>query len=273
MRDASPTDATGPDAAKCAVFGEWNSPLLLISSPREDESPALSPDGTLLVWASGLDPGDMELYAGRYDGSTVSDAMSIANLNTTAADETSPAWSHDATKLYFARGTSVLTSEVTGANPPFEPASVDSTLTALQLGPISHPRFTMDGLEVYFVRDGAGNNPEIFRAVRANKGVPWPAAGLVTELSVPQRSTFGVAISPDGQTIYFTSDRVTGGSNEVFTAMRAAPNGAFGVPTMIPNIGQSQRELDVSHDGTTMLFWKPGGTGDADIFISRRDCQ
>ena len=201
--DAMQVDGA-PDALACATFGLWSTPTIvpgINAASLDDHMAALSPDGSLLVFSSQR-TGTGDLYVTRFDPSMASPVTVIASL-TTATEETEPAWSADGTQLYFKRGAQFMVSDVDlTIYPPFKAPRPATDL--MPLGLINRPRFSPDGLEVFF----SMNSPEeIFRSTRAVGG-GWQAPALVTEIAAPGSRQFDPIVSGDGRTLYFVSNRI-----------------------------------------------------------------
>jgi hypothetical protein len=86
----------------------------------------------------------------------------------------------------------------------------------------------------------------------------------------------GPALSKDGLSLYFNSDRPEGfGGNDIWVSQRASREDAWGAPVNLgPTINTASNEdaPSFSRDGHTMYFNsdRAGGFGSRDIYISRR---
>jgi WD40-like Beta Propeller Repeat len=87
---------------------------------------------------------------------------------------------------------------------------------------------------------------------------------------------FGSAISKNGLSLYFSSDRPGGfGGNDIWVSQRASVNDPWGLPVNLgPEINTGSGEFlpNFSRDGHLMFFSsnRPGGLGDFDIWVSWR---
>jgi Tol biopolymer transport system component len=117
---------------------------------------------------------------------------------------------------------------------------------------------------------------------------PWLRAGAAptfSEWAVPTNlgptvnspfQDFGPAISKDGRSLYFTSDRPGGfGSFDIWVARRADDDGTWGSPMNlggIINTGATENVPALSRDGHWLFFNsnRPGGLGLQDIWVSWR---
>jgi TolB protein len=164
----------------------------LTNDPAPDRSPAWSPDGTQIAFASRRDD-NWDLYLMRADGS------GLRRLTEDAAYDGEPAWSPDGTRIAF--------SSSRGGD-------LDIYLLTLAGGVVARvtdspaadyePAWSPDGLSLAFTswRDG---NQEIYVAYLgglADGAIPAPQN--MTNHPAPDRSP---AWSPDGRRLAFISDR------------------------------------------------------------------
>jgi hypothetical protein len=139
------------------------------------------------------------------------------------------------------------------------------------------PQLTPDGRGLLFVsnRPATGAGPaqptlDLWRARREGSG--WSTPESLTALNSP-----GQELGPEihGGAVYFNSTRRGGpGALDVWTA-RIDGEG-FAAPTPLPaplNSPASEGDFTLSPDGRVALFWsdRPGGLGEGDIYLSRRD--
>jgi hypothetical protein len=82
---------------------------------------------------------------------------------------------------------------------------------------------TADMLDIYFVSDrpGGPGNQDVWHAKRAHVSDAWGIPNCVLEVSSPLQET-GPAVSPDGLTLWFSSDRAGGkGGYDIWVSTRA----------------------------------------------------
>src|SRR5262245_31070827 len=164
----------------------------LTNDPAPDRSPAWSPDGTQIVFASRRSD-NWDLYLMRADGSQ------LRRLTEDPAYDGEPAWSPDGTRIAF--------SSSRGGD-------LDIYLLDLASGAVARvtdspaadyePAWSPDGLSLAFTswRDG---NPEIYVAYLGGLAAgALPAPQNMTNHLAPDRSP---AWSPDGRRLAFISDR------------------------------------------------------------------
>ena len=191
--------------------GRWNRPVIAsFSGLRSDAEPFLSPDGSRLVFASKRtasgSKADYDLWWMERRGQGWSDPRPVASV-ITDAQELYPAVSTDLT-LYFARsgpdGSDLWRARWTAqgyADPERLPAPVNSDSREAGIYVAPDQSFILfesnragglgrTDLYISFARDGGWTEPR-------NLGAPFNS---------PSNET-SPTLSPDGRTIYFTSDR------------------------------------------------------------------
>jgi hypothetical protein len=267
-----PTDAPGVDARVCSSFGPWSSPALVagLNDPMlDEETPALSPDGTMIVFARLPSGGGSDLYMATFDGTSASNVRPIA-VAATAGYEESPAWRPDGTQLYFLLGGEVFVSDFDAAlDPPFGPVRPMVAPPA----EFHRPRFRADHLEVFDFHDHASTgNSEIVHSVRGGPGAAWPAHTPIAPIADGPSTNTTPTVSGDGLTLYFSTDRFSAGSYQLYQTTRASLTAPFsGSLVPVAGIGESIRHPDISRDQTLLVFarYEPS----SDILVSQRSCN
>lgn len=93
-----------------------------------------------------------------------------------------------------------------------------------------NPSLTGDMLEIFFTSERSRGPSEIWTAVRDRASTVFEAPRLVSELNSPAIETSPV-VSPDGLTLWFSSDRAAGaGGFDVWVAERADRRARWSVP-------------------------------------------
>jgi hypothetical protein len=92
---------------------------------------------------------------------------------------------------------------------------------------------------------------------------------LLVDLSTPvDKAVSNATLTADLTEIFFSSD------NDIWTAKRSSPDGAFATPERIVVVNSDRRESSpaISLDGLTLWFAsaREGGSGQLDIWVSRR---
>jgi hypothetical protein len=102
-----------------------------------------------------------------------------------------------------------------------------------------------DMLEIYFCSDrpGGPGNQDVWRATRASTSDPWRAPILVAEVSSPSHET-GTAVSPDGLTLWVSSDRPGGkGGLDIWVSTRPTPDATWSTPTPVAELNTAGDEF------------------------------
>lgn len=134
-----------------------------------------------------------------------------------------------------------------------------------------YPSVMHDGAELWFTSERLGGiTRHLFRSVRDNIGA-YQDPTLVTELQSSNNEA-GVALSADGLTIYFGTDRPGGlGGSDIWIAKRPSLQAAFGTPTPVTELSSTaeDRPAWLSRDGCRMYFTSDRA-GTMDIFMAAR---
>lgn len=261
----APVELVQGDAAQaCASFGPWSAPVQItaLTSPATDWSPALSPDGTLLLFET-LRENDMaDIYGAVRSGIEVADPQPVAKL-TSGAIEESPAWSADGTEVYFDRFTTDYELMVA----TYDGASFGTPRSIELFG--SGATISSTGLEMFF--NTMPFPQDLRRATRASTTSAWMIADTLESLNTAGLDGYP-SLSADGLTLYFESDR--SGITRIWQATRPAIGGDFGDPQVVAEFAESGVEYgdpDVSADGLTMQL-ATTATGDFEIYVATRAC-
>jgi hypothetical protein len=136
------------------------------------------------------------------------------------------------------------------------------------------PAVSADGLTLYFASDRAGGlgGVDIWRAARPDPASPFAAAQNLTEVNSADYD-WGPAISVDGLTLYFTSDRF-GGIFDIWCALRPDLASAFEAAMELIEVNSAADDVDpaISADDLTLYFGstRPLGAGAFDVWRSVR---
>jgi hypothetical protein len=137
------------------------------------------------------------------------------------------------------------------------------------------PSLTNDLTEIYFnsKRDGGKGKEDIWGSVRATPGDDWQKPAPVELLNSDVRET-GIALSADGLTVWFSSDRPESqGGLDVFTAARATRTSDWSPVTRVTELSTDGDDLvsAVNEAGTEcFLARRDKGEEDYQMFVARR---
>jgi Tol biopolymer transport system component len=140
--------------------------------------------------------------------------------------------------------------------PPFpSPALVMSLSTADADGT---PSLTADLLEIYIKSDRIGGlgGGDVWKATRASVGAAWDPPVNVTEVN-SAASDVGTEVSPDGLTLYFSSNRAGGaGRLDFYVSTRPNRSAAWSAPVRIAELSspESDEGIFVSPSGLVAYF-------------------
>jgi len=176
-------------------------PLKLIASTREDASPAFSPDGQRIAFASNRS-GRFEIYICGSDGTNPAQLTSMK-----APDTGTPAWSPDGKRIAF-------DSRLEGHSDIFVINAEGGSPHRLTTEPYDNelPSWSRDGHRIYFTSERSGGN-QILK-VQAEGGAA---------VQVTKSGGWGGFEGPDGKSLYYYRDQAIWrsaltGENEVRVA-------------------------------------------------------
>jgi len=233
-RPGAPPDAFGDNdlyvARRDSVDLPWDSPVNLgatINTAAADGNPALSRNEHHLFFTR--NPGDIWVS---YRKSVHDDVGDLGwqlpvplgpGVNTSDA-EFGPAYLENRKRglpqLFFTRPrpgsafADIYVAEAFGSAVPV--AELNST------GNDARPSLAADGLEIFFHsnRPGSAGN-DVYSSVRKSVLEPWSEPRTLGMVVNSAASDFLVTISPDGETLFFTSTRDGGfGSNDIYMTTR-----------------------------------------------------
>jgi hypothetical protein len=207
------------------------------------------------------------------------DLKPVAGIHV-ASGEDSPVISADGLELFFdsssAGASDLRVAKRLSRSDPFQaPALVQGTInTGADEDPGS---ISSDGLTFYFGRT-TGGSYDLYQATRPDRQSPF---GNVTSLgsgvNTNLRDNYPF-VSPDGLALYYHH-----GNHRLWTASRASTADSFANAHDLGNVVNGLPPLNswrptVSTDGLTLFFSdgfgvapRPGGRGDADIWVAFRD--
>lgn len=184
-----------------------------------DDTPFLSADHVSLYFGSRRVPGGSRLYvATREADGTYTTPLPVPFASRPATDELGPFVV--GRELYFSaagpsRGRGIYLAIADGSGTYPTPSVVTELDSANDEGA---PVVSADGLEIFFARNGAGLNDDVWSATRERPDRPWTDLRVETTLRTPNEER-PEALSADGCRLYLVSNR--GGTWDVYVAERA----------------------------------------------------
>jgi hypothetical protein len=158
-----------------------------------------------------------------------------------------------------------------------EPVNLESVIPAIDPAYDFINCLSYDGLEMYIV-SGQGHDTNLRVLRRESEDEDWgPPEDLGPVVNTADDS--GSSISADGLALYFNSNRAGGqGSWDIYMTTRTTKNDPWGPPVNLgPKVNSPYSEAWpwISADGLEIYFhsWRPGGYGNADIYVTRRPTQ
>ena len=149
------------------------------------------------------------------------------------------------------------------------------TLVPISLSGVRDDDVTLTGdmLEMYFESDReAVGQSDIYMARRASVTDPWPTPKRVTELSTTYLET-SMEVSPDGLTIYFSSNRPPASNIDVFVATRANRSSPWSEPTLVSALSSASNDYNAQPWSDTVLYMTSDRApvrGGSDVFRATR---
>ncbi len=283
--DEAGVDCGGAVCPPCpCVWGLFGSPELItgLELTGAQYGPALSADALTLIVSEVAGGGVEHLYsATRTDRGTVfSVAAAITEVNTADAQGT-PFLSYDGLTLYFfsIRPAGLGDRDIVFATRPdtSTPFSDAVWLEGVNTADREHlPTLTEDELTIVFSSNRAGGMglSDLWTAQRASRTDAFSAPVNLSGIDTADDET-GPALSPEGLTLFFVSDRAGGlGRADIWMATRPDPSSPFGAPVNVAEVNSDASEIDpaISADGRE-LFFSRDTSGSREIWRSIRDCE
>ena len=130
-----------------------------------------------------------------------------------------------------------------------------------------------DGKELYFFRSGTSLQGNLFVVNKTRNGSWGKPSNLSAMINTKYRESH-VTISPDGNSMYFTSDRPGGFGGLDIYVMKKLPNGQWSEPKVLPaevNTPKDEEYPFVHPNGSILYFNSKGHetVGGYDVFFSR----
>jgi Tol biopolymer transport system component len=155
---------------------------------------------------------------------------------------------------------------------PTKPFGVPTLIPMSDPGPFDlSPYLSDDELTMYFTgaRDDASTITDVFVTSRPTTTSSF---GVVTLVSVSAPSPVNdnaPAISPDGLTLYFVSDRGGNNTNDIYVVTRPSPQSAWGAPTSLTSINDpTHNDGEPFPDRDGAMWFGSDRAGSYDIYVA-----
>ncbi|OLC42857.1 MAG: hypothetical protein AUH75_03785 [Gemmatimonadetes bacterium 13_1_40CM_4_65_7] len=272
----------------------WSEPVNLgapVNSQYTEQSPALSPDGLSLYFASdrpgGMGNVDLWVSHRASEDSPWEAPVNLGSVINTPAVESGPNLSSDGLMLFFqtnrAGGHGSNDIYVSHRTDPYDDLGWQAPI---DLGPDVNtatgefgPFFLEHGDQgpvLYFARGPSNTFTDIYVAPMQEDGQPRGPAQLVAELSDANFNDGRPTLRANGKELFFFSNRPGGfGGADLWISTRQTPHDAWSQPMnlgMPPNSAAGEIVPFLTADGRTLLFAddRTDGLGGQDIWMSTR---
>lgn len=139
-------------------------------------------------------------------------------------------------------GKTIVLGQTTPA--PFHFGAPIQVAELADTGHRDNPTLTADLLEIYFTsNEDSQSNGDVWSARRASKTAPFGTAAPILEVNTTDRETSS-AISADGLTLWFGSDRAGGsGGLDVWVSQRASRSAAWSPPVNVAELNTTADDI------------------------------
>ncbi len=132
---------------------------------------------------------------------------------------------------------------------------------------------TGDGKQLYFFRSGSGMQGNLYVSELNDNGKWGKPHALSSEINTKYRETH-VTLSPDGNSMYFTSDRPNGIGGQDIYVMKKLENDKWSEPQVLPVEVNTENDEEcpfVHPNGSVLYFCSKGhdNIGGYDVFFSK----
>jgi hypothetical protein len=137
------------------------------------------------------------------------------------------------------------------------------------------PWLSIDELTLCFTtrRDDGLGKSDIWTASRASKDEPFGKHKLLPGLNSEARED-AVAFSPDGLTVFFSTDRDTGADLDIWFAVRGSIEDDFSEPKIVEGMNSTAEDTNISLTGDGHhLYFSSGRSGEQRIWVASRTCD
>jgi hypothetical protein len=227
------------------------------STGAKEASPTFAGDRGLLAFTS--QPGAVtELYTLDYfAGSTVAVHADALDDGT---DQLAPRWNADGSRLYWTRGTTLLSA--TYSNGAFGTPKPEAGLAGTVVG----VTISNNELELIYGDSVDPTMSKLNDATRASLTAPWVSQGPLTGLINSGMGESAPTLTHDQFSLYWVSHR--DGTPTLYTAVRQTITAAFAQVESSEDLPQGATDPDLSAHDTVFAY-----TANNDIMIDTRTCM
>jgi dipeptidyl aminopeptidase/acylaminoacyl peptidase len=161
--------------------------------------------------------------------------------------------------------------------PPEQAFSAPTLLANVGLdgGKDDDPSLSADLTLLFFNsrREGGTGKEDIWFSTRSDAASAWSSPRPVGTLNTEERET-GLALAPDGLTLWFSSDRSGGaGGLDVYVAARSDRSASWSAAERVLELSSEDDDLisSVADEGRTAYLARRHGDDDYDLFVAERD--
>lgn len=221
---------------------------------------------------------------------TIGTPMNVGAAVNSSANDVTPGVSTDGLCLYFSsdRGGGYgsvdiwMTQRPTPQSPWEAPTNLGPSVNSSALE--TAPSLSADGLSMFFSdgirgmnvppRVGGQGGADLWMTTRVNLSAPWEVPINLGPVVNSQYWEGEPALSSDGLSLYFASDRPGGyGGLDIYMSTRPTKSDAWGTPVNLgPIINGSGFEAgpSISADGRAVFFCRMAGSDDYDLWMTTR---
>ncbi len=255
-----------------APCSTWSVPVPipeLSSTGAGDAEPAVSPDGSMIVFTSDRIGGIDRLFKATRQGPGWSTPTVIGELDSGGMDS-GPAWNASGDRLYFAsyRAGPLGLYVTSFSGGVFGTPTIVPGLESLSES--RGPTVRSDELEMFFSSRLPPGHIE--RATRSSPATSWQPQGNVPELVSTSDDGFP-GVTSNGLELYFESSKAPG--FHIARTVRPTLDAPFGAAVFVPELAGdfSDGDPQTSFDGTEMVFSSDrASAGDFNLYVATRVC-
>lgn len=264
----------------CLTPGVWLEPEPLTGLAMEaldHAGPALTSNTLTLYYSVGIgDAEDIWQATRELGASAFTNPRAVPELNSTLMDGT-PHVTVDGTELWFAseRVGGVGDRDIWLAEFGASGLTAPHNVAALNSASLEHlPSLTEDRLLIFFGSDRPGSAVEdIWSASRSSVTEDFGEPVLVTEVNSDNYDS-SPSLTPDGLTLYFTSNRAQDAGPDLYMTSRASRDAPFDEPVRLTALNSPAQDADPLLDPAQLeiLFATSRASSVSEIWRAQRPC-